>query len=214
MKKFTGALAVAFFALTAALTPASAGLIIMLDDGLGNTATFTDEGAGDLNTGVLNNLIVSTTVGAWSVTFAGTSSDTPDASALNSFSLGATGGTGSLTATISQTFTNLYPNPASPACGITPTIAESVDFKCLHNDVVYDSVTGLTSGGSFFGAGSVVPTSGSEKLTQIITINSSDPKANTIFDATSTLTVPEPAALGFMGLGLLGLGLARRRKKA
>ncbi len=213
MNKLFGALVAVTFGLGALAAPASAGLIIMLDDGLGNTATFTDNGAGDLNPAA-NNLIVSSSVGAWNVTFAGTSSDTPNASALNSFSIGATGGTGSLTATISQTFTNLLPNPATPFCGITPTVAETIDFQCLLNDVVYDSVTGLTAGSSFTGSGSVVPTTGNETLKQIVVINSSDSNLNTTFDATSGLTVPEPAALGLLGLGLLGLGLARRRRRA
>lgn len=239
MNKFLSTIAGAALGMAVFVAPASAGLMIVVSDGV-NSDTFTDQSNdndfvnnsfGDLNLLNTGNLTIaggSNLEGGgswfdtgWFFDMTAISSDGEFGALLNSVTGSATGGTGELTFTIYDDYSALD-GLARASTGITPTTTPDTDFTSYIDllngggvqDILIGSTTGLTSGDEFGSGVNGIDLSAAYRLVQVITIDHDDASDLSQFDATTTTSnLPEPAALGFLGLGLVGLGFARRRKQ-
>ena len=191
-------------------SPAHAGLILSLNDGVGHTATAVDGGINDANSaagvvtfiGAVGNWTVNVTTGG---DFSQPGQAVLDLSSLNAVRTGR----GASTMTISLTETGLTDPAIVGASGNTQvggTTDGTVSFNTYFNGVQVASMAGWGTA-SFGGLDTTNPFS----LTNEAKIAQSGAGV-TSFDMVTT--VPEPVTLGLLGLGLLGLGFARRRMAA
>ncbi|MEM8988711.1 MAG: hypothetical protein AAGC95_18530 [Pseudomonadota bacterium] len=200
--------------MAASASSAVAGLVLTLDDGVNPAVVVTDNGAGDVNPNA-GNLNFFGSVGVWTVNLAFARSDNGAVSASLNENLDistSSSGAGSLTITVLDDMFSQGYSVANAVSSVTPTQSPSLDFKSTVDGVVVLDVAGLTSGASASAGAAINPLSNPFTIEHVAVITHAV-GATTTFDATTVVSANEPGLLGLFGLGLIGLGIAARRRK-
>lgn len=207
-------------------TPSHATLMISLADNLGNSATVTDQGAGDANpalgaatfVGSLGNFLINVTTGLSKPVLGSATLPDIDLSSVDVTS--ALGGTLTLEVTDTDFIGNAGFADFVSAIGGTQGSGGSLTYSTFADcsNSAFGMGTALSSqsfsGGGAFSGSSTSPTtlcSGNYSLTELVSLSLPGGFVGTSFDA--NLAVPEPATLALFGAGLLALPLLARRKR-
>ena len=206
--------------------PSQATLMISLADNLGNSASVTDQGAGDVNpalgaatfVGSVGNFFINVTTGLSKPILGSATLPDIDLSSVDVTS--ALGGTLTLEVTDTDFIGNAGVADFVSAIGGTQGSGGSLSYSTFADCSNSAFGTGIAlssqsfSGGGAFSGSSTTPTSlcsGNYSLTELVSLSLPGGFNGTSFDA--NLAVPEPATLALFGAGLLALPFVTRRKR-